>query len=220
MALYLYLKATPKAKNRSYLFPLILVGLGLVLLVNVSLPILLYQLKSDQFRSSLVAPVSGYSVDFTQPQNWFPEAPQLPSLPSKITHYKLSIPKLGIDQAVVEIGAEDLAKSLIHYSGTAMPGQYGNPVIFGHSVLPQLFNPENYKTIFSTLPKLKKGDKILIDFDGVKYRYQIIEMVETRPGDVSVLEQHFDAEYLTLVTCVPPGTYLRRLVIKAQLVPN
>ena len=130
----------------------------------------------------------------------------------------LAIPKLEIVQAVVQIGGEDLMKSLIHYPGTALPGQYGNAVIFGHSVLPQFFNPENYKTIFSTLPTLEGGDDIFLDFDGVTYHYQVTQIVETLPEDVSVLEQHYNGEYLTLVTCVPPGTYLKRLVIRGRLV--
>jgi len=43
-------------------------------------------------------------------------------------------------------------------------------------------------------------------------------MVEVEPEDLSILEQRFDDSYLTLVTCVPPGTYLRRLVVRARLV--
>jgi len=49
------------------------------------------------------------------------------------------------------------------------------------------------------------------------YRYQVIGLREVLPDDVSVLQQHYDSEYLSLITCVPPGTYLRRLVIKAKL---
>jgi sortase A len=43
-------------------------------------------------------------------------------------------------------------------------------------------------------------------------------MYEVLPTDLSVLEQKFDGRYLTMVTCTPPGTYLRRLVIKARIV--
>jgi len=43
-------------------------------------------------------------------------------------------------------------------------------------------------------------------------------MYEVAPTDLSVLEQHFDGRYLTLITCSPPGTYLRRLIIKARIV--
>jgi sortase A len=103
------------------------------------------------------------------------------------------------------------------YPGTANPGQPGNTVLFGHSVLPQFFNPKNYLTIFSTLPTLKDGDEILVNFDGVNYRYLVEEMVEVSPEDTSVLEQRYDDSYITLITCVPPGTYLRRLIVRGRL---
>ena len=110
-----------------------------------------------------------------------------------------------------------MGKSLVHYGGTALPGDWGNTVIFGHSVLPQFFNPKNYKTIFSTLPTLEKKDKILIDFDGITYFYEVYELKVVSPDDVSVLEQRYDTSYLSLVTCVPPGTYWKRLIVKARL---
>ena len=129
----------------------------------------------------------------------------------------MSIPKLKISNAVVTVGSMDLKKSLIQYPQTALPGQLGNAVIFGHSVLPQFFNPKSYLTIFSTLYKLEQGDEILIDYDNVQYEYIVDEMFEVKPTDLSVLEQRFDQKNLTLITCSPPGTYLRRLIIKTSL---
>ena len=40
-------------------------------------------------------------------------------------------------------------------------------------------------------------------------------MFEVQPTDLSVLDQQFDGKYLTLITCSPPGTTLRRLVVKS-----
>ena len=97
------------------------------------------------------------------------------------------------------------------------PGQYGTAVVFGHSTLPQFYSPTNYKAIFSLLPTLKAGDEILITYDGVQYRYVIYDMEVLEPTDLSVLEQQFDDSYLTLVTCVPPGTTWQRLDVKAKL---
>ncbi len=223
--LYCYIKKPPKivyhssrelGKFRLLSLGLIIMGIGF--LANVSLPIVIYQLKSSRFRQEIISPVNSYYVDYSKPSSWFPEAPKLSIRPSKITHYALSIPKLKIINATVEIGGDDLNQELIHYPGTALPGQYGNGVIFGHSVLPQFFNPKNYKTIFSPLPTLKEGDEVFVEFDGVIYRYVVIKMVEVAPSDITVLEQHYDGEYLSLITCVPPGTYLRRLVVKCKLV--
>jgi len=154
---------------------------------------------------------------FLDIEKWFPTAPKFTPSSTKITHYTLSIPKLGIENAVVAIGEIDIKKSLIQYPGTANPGQPGNTVIFGHSVLPQFFNPKNYLTIFSTLPTLKPADEILVNFDGVIYKYRVEEMVEVSPNDISVLEQRYDDSYITLITCVPPGTFFRRLIVRGRL---
>jgi sortase A len=232
---YRYLKAAPLgyqlAKQKKWLFfwrslSVLVLITGLVLLANAALPIAFYELTNNQFKAHFVSPLATsksvlgetISPDYANPKNWFPVAPILPPQPSRITDYSLSIPKLGIEDARVQIGGEDMMENLVQYPGTALPGQYGNSVIFGHSVLPQFFNPKNYKTIFSTLPTLKEGDEILIDFDGIRYRYLVRKMVEAKPEDVTILEQNYDSQWLSLITCVPPGTYLRRLIVRAQLV--
>ena len=148
--------------------------------------------------------------------NWFPALSQLTA--SKITSYTLSIPALGIKDAVVVNNDESLDKHLVQWGGTGNPGEAGSTVIFGHSVLPAFFNPKNYTTIFSTLPTIKEGDDIYAYYDGITYHYQVIEMQVIDPKDISVLEQSFDNSYLSLVTCVPPGTYWKRLVVRAKLI--
>jgi sortase A len=230
---YQYRKAPPPSSTPRYkkALPLILILTGLSLVGFVIVPIFSYQfLISPRFsvpvepipNDQTISPVvlAEETPDYTQPINWFPTAPRLPPRPSRITHYTLSIPKLKIENAVVQIGGEDLKQSLIQYEGTAFPGQFGNTVIFGHSVLPQFFNPKNYLTIFSTLPTLDLEDEVLVDFDGVHYQFLVKEMVEVEPEDISILEQRYDNSCLTLITCVPPGTYLKRLAVYACLARN
>ena len=156
--------------------------------------------------------------DFTQASLWFPTSKnQAPTSTFKAKEYSLSIPKLNIDRARVIVGGEDLTKGLVHYLPVTPPGEHGNVVIFGHSTLPQLYNTKDYKTIFTYLPSLEKGDKVLVNSDGGTLEYQVYEMFVVKPDQISVLEQKFDASYLTLVTCVPPGTYWNRLVVRAKL---
>ena len=226
---YLYIKKSPQnqrqpAKQKLFSFGMVVVGF--LLIISVTAPLFIYQfVVSPSFRP-MVKPMVEQSVlgdqiqsgvDYTRVSSWFPTAPRPTSLPSKITHYNLSIPKVRIDKATVEIGGEDLKDSLIQYEGTAFPGQFGNTVIFGHSILPQFYNPKKYNTIFSLLPTLKIKDPIIIDFDGITYKYEIEQMTEVKPTDISILEQRYDDSYLTLITCVPPGTYLRRLAVRARL---
>lgn len=165
-----------------------------------------------------IAVVETTTADFSRASAWFPKNPAKKTV-TPVDTYALSIPKLGITKAMVKIGSDDLSKNLIHYGGTGLPGKEGNAVIFGHSVLPSFFDPKNYLTIFSLLPTLKNGDDIYVHFDGVDYRYKIVNKHITKPEDVSGLEQRFDDSYITLVTCVPPGTYLLREWITAKAVP-
>jgi len=234
---YIYLKKIPptskaKKKAQKKIFAISFLCLGLLFFASAIFPIIKFQLQYSVNFNQLINPLSlqnyntsqnilgSATTDYTQISNWFDSdsstSNQIFSNDKTFT-YLISIPKLKISNAVVTLGSMDLKKSLIQYPQTALPGQLGNTVIFGHSVLPQFFNPKSYLTIFSTLYKLKQGDEILIDYDDVQYEYIIDEMFEVKPTDLSVLEQRFDQKNLTLITCSPPGTYLRRLIIKASL---
>lgn len=156
--------------------------------------------------------------DYTQASIWFPASPKL-NQPSQLTvkEYTLSIPKLNIKKAKVVVAGEDLTKSLVHYLPQSLPGEYGNVAIFGHSTLPQLYNPKDYKTIFTYLSSLDKGDKIYINIGELEYQYEVTTSFIVKPSEISVLEQKKDASYLTLITCTPPGTYWERLIVGAKL---
>ena len=156
-------------------------------------------------------------IDYNLISNWFPTVSSEENQPSKITHYTLSIPELKVEKGVVKIGGTKLKDSLIQYPGTAMPGEYGNTVIFGHSVLPTFYNPKDYKAMFSLIPTLNKGDKIIVEYDGMRFVYLVEDYFEAKPEEIDVLQQRFDRQILSLVTCVPPGTYLRRGIIRARL---
>jgi len=158
--------------------------------------------------------------DYTKVGVWFPSKPQTKNNQLRVKEYTLSIPKLNIKDAKVVIGSEDLSKSLVHYLAKSLPGEYGNVTIFGHSTLPQLYNVNDYKTIFTYLSSLDedKGDKIYVKVDGVVYEYEVYDMFVIEPDEISVLDQRYDNAYLTLITCVPPGTYWKRLVVRAKLV--
>jgi len=243
MALYSYYKQnnSPKRKIINY-FSYFSLTIGSFLLFWAFYPIISFEIYSQTlFSKEIKTPVvlddinksinnglvlgnfnifSNNLSDFTNVNLWFPSMGK-----NKIEKrflvkkYFLSIPKLNIKDAVVSVGGEDLSKSLIHYLPKTMPGELGNVAIFGHSTLPQLYKPYDYKSIFTFLPSLQKGDKIFIKVGDIVYQYEVFEMFVVSPSEISVLNHEFDDSYLTLITCVPPGTYWKRLVVKAKLVP-
>lgn len=162
-------------------------------------------------------------LDYTNLSNWFgATSPELLQGKQAQQTYTIDIPSLNISNAEVTVGGTNLNKSLIQYPGTALPGESGAPVIFGHSVLRQFYNPSEknprrYNSIFSTIMTLKKGDKIYITQDNVKYTYIVQDKTEVKPEDTYILAQKYDHKQLKLVTCTPEGTYLRRGVITAVL---
>lgn len=203
---------------------------GLTLLFSTLFPILSYEWEAAYKYPNLVSPLVEEEVktpeigseDFTKLSNWFEGGKERDFITQKVRYYTISIPKLKIENATVEIGSESLKDSLIQYPGTALPGKTGNSVIFGHSVLPQYFNPKNYLSIFSTLHRLKKGDAIYADYDGITYKFQVENMFEVKPTALEILEQDSSDSYLTLVTCAPPGDprKQKRLIVRAKLIQN
>ena len=158
---YLYVKSSPKPpalkkklnpKQRRLLAGLLFIS-GIAVFMSALFPILHFQLGYSPQFNQLLNPLSSHfynpavavdnSPDLTNLSNWFISTSDSASHttinnPSfSYATYSLSIPKLKIDSAEVILGSEDLKKSLIQYPKTAMPGQFGSPVIFGHSVLPQ-----------------------------------------------------------------------------------
>lgn len=242
MALYIYVKEINSAKRKTinYLSYIALI-VGAILMFWSFYPIISFEIYSKLFiEKSFISPLprseKNFSLeaigsvlgtfnlfsnnlrDFTQVNLWFPSVSVGAASPKiSLKEYALSIPKLNIKDARVLVGGEDLKKSLVHYLPQSYPGEYGNVVIFGHSTLPQLYNPKDYKTIFTYLPSLERGDKILVKVNEAEYEYEVYDMIVVSPEQVSVLEQKNDDAYLTLITCVPPGTYWKRLVVKAKL---
>ncbi len=188
---------------------------------NINVPIATGSSDSLKEANSVLGAFNIFSNnlrDYTQASIWFPASPQSSQMSRlSVKEYTLSIPKLNIKKAKVVVGGEDLAKSLVHYLPKSLPGEYGNVAIFGHSTLPQLYNPKDYKTIFTYLSALEKGDKIYINVGEFEYQYEVSTLFIVKPKDISVLDQKKDDSYLTLITCEPPGTWLERLVVTAKL---
>lgn len=160
------------------------------------------------------------------------EHPPLNLQPSPID-YRLIIPKLGINVPLVEMDdryiSDDLwgefekevqsalREGVVHYPGTAMPGQFGNVFFTGHSSY-YPWDSGSYKDVFANLVQLEVGDHYYVYYKQQKYKYRVSEKKEVYPTEVGVLEQPRNKKMSTLMTCWPLGTVLRRYIVIANQV--
>jgi LPXTG-site transpeptidase (sortase) family protein len=167
------------------------------------------------------APVIIDEIDYGNLSNWFSSNQVQAAAPTNVS-YILDIPKLNIANALVKVGGVNIDHNLVQFNADATIGTYGAPVIFGHSMLRQFYNPkesnrDRYKGIFSTIMTLEIGDAIHIRVGNVIYTYLVTSKKEVPPDDDYILAQNENAKQIKLVTCTPEGTFLRRGVITAEL---
>ena len=106
---------------------------------------------------------------------------------------------------------------MIHLPGSALPGEKGNIFISGHSALNRFFSLKN--ALFANLLDLRKGDEIVVERLGVKYRYEVYELKVVDPGNTSVINAPDSVgRYISLMTCVPPGLNFKRLVVLGKMI--
>lgn len=133
----------------------------------------------------------------------------------------IEIPKINVSAPVVYIPTnaeasiqKGLEGGVVHYAGTALPGQKGNTVIVGHSSN-DWWEPGNYKFVFVLLDKLVIGDTFTVNYNSQKYVYEVTESKVVEPTELSVLRPTSEPT-ITLITCTPPGTAWKRLIIKGK----
>jgi len=136
---------------------------------------------------------------------------------------KLSIPRLNLSVALIwskDVASfeTDLSQGVIHYPGTALPGQTGTIYVSGHSS-DYLWKKDAMRNVFAKLNFLQAGDDIFIEAYGAdgkvyNYRYQVTGSNIYKPDDQAQFID--DSGYkLNLSTCWPIGTQKNRFVVSA-----
>lgn len=201
-------------------------GLGVFLLVQVLMPYLtfkLWEFTSYNQNRDLISPnpdnrnLLGVLV---QDVDYFPAfiSNSTRTTTPGYNDFLLSVPGIKLENVRVVVDTNDFEQNLALMPGTALPGERGNVFITGHSSLPQFYRPGNFKAIFAHLPEIKKGDPVIINAGGQRFEYVVRGMKVVDPKETWVINPPDNSgRYLTLMTCVPPGLYLKRLVVLAEL---
>lgn len=114
-----------------------------------------------------------------------------------------------------------LQAGVAHAKGTALPGsttaKNNNVFLFAHSAINPI-EARRYNSVFYLLRKLEKGDRVITFYNGKRFDYEIFDKRVVEATDVRYLTDPSKDPILTLQTCDPPGSSLRRLIVTARLV--
>lgn len=216
-----------KPKNKSglrqlWLYPSVFVLIFILSYFVINFPalsnVLNYWYKSE-ISTNTATPQSFPEAIISIKSNTEPES--LSSKIPSISDNHIFIPKISVDAPVSwqvvnnESNIQsNLQKGVVHLAGSSLPGTKGNVFITGHSSN-YFWAKGNYKNIFSLLNQLVVGDLVYIKYQNILYIYKTSDLKTVAPSDTSVLNQTDDS-ILTLMTCTPVGTSLKRLIVKAE----
>lgn len=121
----------------------------------------------------------------------------------------IEIPSIDLQSVIVEgMKKEQLRYYLCHFEDTALPGQYGNFAIAGHSSF-------IYNEILNHLYEVNIGDLIKLRTEQGDFNYIIKDKFIVEPNEVGVLNQEKDKKTMTIVTCSNRGK--KRLIVTAEI---
>lgn len=124
---------------------------------------------------------------------------------------RIVIPSIEVDWVTsVGTGVDVLKLGPGVWQTGSMPGSPGNATIVGHRT--------TYGSPFRRLDQLAPGDQILIEVPGRPQAVYEVRGTQLVPPSATGVTLQTDGARLTLVTCDPPGSTKRRLVVQAEMV--
>jgi len=194
--------------SRIYIAGIASIGLGIFIFLLIFLPVAREEVR--------------YSVSRILPA---PAVSPTPAEPAS-REFGIVIPKIGANAPVVpEVDPYNsaeyqlrLTKGVAHAKGTAYPGESGNIFMFAHSA-GDWTQANRYNAVFYLITKLVPGDEITLWYNFNPFRYVVSETKIIDATEVQYLDPHYSAKTLSLMTCWPPGTTIRRFLVTATLQP-
>jgi LPXTG-site transpeptidase (sortase) family protein len=139
---------------------------------------------------------------------------------------RIVAPSISLDATVVNPASTDisvlddaLTQGAARYPTTALLGQDGTMVIFGHSsYLPVVYH-QYYKT-FDGIQNLKHGDTVSVYSGTTEYRYSVVgvRIADANDTGSDVIDLPQTGRHLTLITCDSFAQKSNRFVVTADFV--
>lgn len=139
------------------------------------------------------------------------------------TDFGIVIPKINANAPVIaNVDPENqkeyqiaLSKGVAHAAGSSLPSQTGNMFLFSHSA-GNFWESSRFNAVFYLLNKLEAEDEIVVYYQGKKYPYTVTSKTIVNPSEVKYAQSSYNQNSLVLMTCWPPGTTLKRVIVEAK----
>lgn len=136
---------------------------------------------------------------------------------------RLRIPAIDLDLPVLNPQTRDIAAldevlkdGPARYMDSALLGEKGNILVFGHSSHLPVVRNQMYKA-FNRVPDLKEGDSIEVEGGGKVYAYRVVA-VRSVDAEEGIIDLSRVGNRLTIVTCDTLTSKSARFVVDAELV--
>lgn len=191
----------PEIRKNKFLIGIVLIIIALAIPVSTFAPIFKAEINYQINQKKPIAEITPVNTDFS-----------------------IVIPKINANALVVknvdpfnsQIYQQALTKGVAHAKGTSTPDKPGNTFIFAHSA-GNWYQANQFNAVFYLLNKLVGGDEIIVYYQNQKYEYIVQETKLVDSKNTSYMSINSPQPQLTLMTCWPPGTTLKRLIVIAIL---
>ena len=214
-------KTQPEAETKSseniYQTGIVLVAMSVFLFFLFFYPVIREEVKYQLGRDGRQTEV------LTKEESETSQVPAKEVLVPADEKFGILIPKISANAKVIpDVNWQDskeyqkaLTKGVAHAKGTAKPGESGNIFIFAHSGV-DFYEAARYNAVFYLLNKLEKGDEIYLIRDSQKFTYSVTDKQMASGEQIEYLSGDSQKKTVTLMTCWPPGTTWKRLIIIAE----
>lgn len=149
-----------------------------------------------------------------------PEPEVVGVLPTRIRSVAINLDLPVQDSATRDIDelTEMLKDGPVRHVDSALLGEKGNVLIFGHSSQLPVVTNKMYKA-FNRVPELEAGDTITLEGGGKEFVYSVISVRSVDISDpTAIIDLSKEGNKLTLVTCDTLTGKTARFVLEAELV--
>jgi len=197
-----------------FYFGIVCLAIGATILLVTFFPVIKNELNYDLFH-----PTTFVEVAIKKPKN-----SAVPATTPVDANFGIVIPKIGANARIIPgVDAYDsriyqyaLTKGVAQAKGSSLPGQNGDLFVFAHSSV-NFYDALRYNSIFYLLTKLEKNDPVYVFYQKKKYTYTVTGKQITDPEKVFISGQTAGTQTITLMTCWPPGTSIKRLLVFGKL---